>query len=494
MRGAGRRWAQILATLALACLVAACAAVPVAAKKGGATKGGPTKKAAPQANLAGRLDPSFGNGGKATVAFPAEDANDVGVKYDLPFQFSAGELAMATAPGGKIVVAGSSKVVRFLANGKLDRGFGAGGSVAIERPAGRSFLLADVAVDSQGRILLAGSARPLPTSSTPDPLLSSAMVVRLAADGSLDGSFGSAGTLISDLGIEAPKTPTDRYPGAAVGLRSIVVDSQDRPILTGGSVTEIVSCYSSERAISTGFVARLTGAGALDTGFGEAGLRQIADLSSFAQAALTPSETLFTVGAARFRCEGPSGPSVVLTSFGLGGSLDSGFGFAGFRSLGFGSAPVAAVAPSGKIVLLGARRGGKQKTQLAMRLLPDGGLDPSFGRTGRVTILLPKGGALTSVAVDGKERLLFAGRASKPVRVSRVLRSTFLLARMNPKGSFDRSFGRRGSVRTGFGGPSSSAATQVMLAGKGRILVGGNVTTPRLATGGGFALARYLTR
>jgi uncharacterized delta-60 repeat protein len=489
MSGTGRQsQLSLRAVLLLACLAAAWAGLTASSAS---AKKGPPKKETPKANVAGSLDPSFGKGGKATVAFPAEEAGDLGVKYELPFQFTAGHLAMAAAPEGKIVVAGSTKIVRFLSNGKPDPGFGVGGTVGIERPAGQTFVLADVAVDSQGRILVAGSARPQPSASTPDPLVSSAMVVRFTADGSIDRSFAKEGTLISDLGIEPPKIGSTRYIGAAVGLRSLVVDPQDRPVLTGGSVSEVVSCYSTEHAVSTAFVARLTDSGALDPGFGDAGLRQIVDLSSFDQGSLTPSGALFTVGSGKFRCEGPRGPAVLLTGFGLEGSLDPNFGFAGFRSVGFSSAPVAAIAPSGRIVLLGARRGRKPKTQMVMRLLPDGGLDPSFGRTGRVVIVLGKRDVFTSVAVDGSGRLLFAGRTSKPLPGG-PLRSTFLLARMNPKGGFDRSFGRRGAVKTGFGGPSSSAATQVMLAGQGRILVGGQLSSSALPTGGGFALARYM--
>ncbi len=70
-------------------------------------------------------------------------------------------------------------------------------------------------------------------------------------------------------------------------------------------------------------------------------------------------------------------------------------------------------------------------------------------------------------------------------------RSTFLLIRMRVRGNIDRSFGHHGVVRTGFGGPSSSFATQVIVRGR-RIVVGGGVSTPRLHTGGGFAIARYL--
>lgn len=474
------------ATLLLACLAAVWGGAM--ASHASAKKSAPSKQGS-----AGSLDTSFGKGGKATVAFPSEEAGQLGVKYELPFEFSAGHLEMAAAPGGKIVVAGSTKVTQLLPNGKPDPGFGAGGSVTIERPAGRTFVLADVAVDSRGRILLAGSARPQPSNSTPDPLLSLAMVVRLMPDGSLDPSFGNEGILISDLGIEPPKIGTTRYLGPAVGLRSVVVDSQDRPVLSGGSVSEVVSCSAggTEHAVSTGFVARLTDSGALDPSFGEGGLRQIVDFSSFEQDSFTPSETLLTLGSRGFQCQGSSGSGVVLTSFGFGGSLDPNFGFAGFRSVGLGAVRAITVAPSGKIVLLSGRRGGKKKTQLVVRLLADGGLDPGFGRTGRVVIVLHRGDALTSVAVDNSGRLLFAGRASRPVRKSGVLRSTFLLARMKEKGTFDRTFGRRSSVRTGFGGPSSSGATQVMLAGNGSILVGGEISSSQLPTGGGFALARY---
>lgn len=477
----GKRRAQrtYRTALLLACMAAAWAAVPGSA----AAKG----------TAAGRLDPGFGKGGKAIVAFPAENAGEIGVKYTLPFQFTAGHLVMAPTPGGKIVVAGSTRLARFLPSGKLDRSFGRGGLVTIARPAGLSFVLAGVTVDSQGRILVGGSARPLPTSSTPDPLLSSAMVMRFGSNGALDGSFGGGGAVISDFGIKAPEIGASRYKGAAVGLRSIVVDSLDRPLVTGGSVTKVVNCSGKETAISTGFVGRLSESGALDPSFGEGGLRQVADFSTFEQGSLFPGGDLFTVALAKPKCAGEGGgPPVVLTGFGSEGHLNPGFGFAGFRAIGYPKAPVATVASSGKIVLLGAKEKGDQ---VVMRLLPNGAADPSFGRIGRVRLAGPKRAALAAVALDGRGRVLLAGRIAR--RVSKkasnpLLRSTFLLARLNPEGDVDRSFGRKGSVGTGFGGPSNSFATQVILDAKGRIVVGGGITTPRLGTGGGFAIARYL--
>jgi uncharacterized delta-60 repeat protein len=474
-----RRAAVLISCLAVAW--SAVAAVPAIA----------APKAAKKQNLAGRLDPSFGKGGKVTVGFPAEGGG-VGAKYELPFQFSAGHLEMAAAPGGKIVVAGATKIVRLLANGKPDPSFGPGGSISVARPAGMNFVLAGVAVDSRGRVLLGGSAIPQPTSSTPDPLLGSAMVMRFEANGSVDRSFGSEGTLISALGIEPPLIGATRYPGAAVGLEGLAVDSQDRPLLSGGSVSSVVDCYGTETAISTAFVGRLTEAGALDPSFGEGGLRRVSGFASLAQGRPTPSGTILGVASANPSCPGsPRSPAVVLTGLGAEGSLDPGFGFAGFRAVGFPHAPVVAVAPSGKIVLLGSRQG---KLQLVMRLLPNGAADPSFRRIGRVNLVLPKGeAAFAAVAVDGRGRPVFAGRISKAVsNRDGSPRSSFWLARMKPKGTIDRSFGRHGTVRTGFGGPSNSFATQVAIDARGRILVGGGISTRLLGTGGGYAIARYV--
>lgn len=438
----------------------------------------------------GQLDKRFGRGGKAVVAFPGESPGDVGVKYEVPFQFTPGHLQMAMAPGGKIVIASSMRLARLLPNGKLDRSFGSGGIVPVERPPGQTFLLADVAVDSLGRILLGGSARPLPTASSPDPLTSWAMVRRYSADGSLDPGFGSGGTVETDFGIEPPKIGDGHWTGPAVGLRGMVVDANNRPLVTGGSVTEI--CGSSTRSANTAFVARLTEAGAQDPGFGEGGVRQVPDFGSLAQGHLFPSGDLLALATPGAPCSG-SASHLALSSFGPSGSLAPGFGFAGLRTIGFTQAPVVALAPSGKILLLGPKRGHKRNaSQLIARLLPSGTFDPGFGRTGRVQLFFPKSSGFGAIAADGKERVLLGGHVTRKLpRGAR--RATFALVRMKPKGTVDRSFGRRGSVRTGFGGPASAWATQVMVRG-GRILVGGLVSTPRLTTGGGFAVSRYFGR
>lgn len=446
-----------------------------------------------------RLDPSFGAKGKQTIAFPAQSGSGLGVKYDLPFQFTAGHLEMAAAPVGKLVVAGSTKVVRLQPNGKYDHSFGHWGVVGVPPLPGVSFVLAGVAVDSFGRVVLAGSVRPLPKSTTPDPLSSSVAVVRFNADGSLDPSFGSGGVLITDLGFEPPAVPSGKYPGAAVGVRSVAIDPQNHVVLTGGAVVKASLCNGSTGTLSTAYVARLTETGGLDPSFDGDGVRQIPELASIVQGSFTRAGTLFTVGAGNPICgyQG-GGPQVVLSRFDSSGAFDPGFGFSGFRSIRYPQAPLATVAPSGKIVLLGAvRRQGRKRTQLVARLVPNGAPDPSFSHTGWIAVNLRRGETFNAVGVDRRGRLLFAGRASR--RLSKkptnpVRRSTFLIERMRARGNgFERSFGHRGTLRTGFGGPSSSFATQILVRGR-QIIVGGGISTPRLHTGGGYAIARYRER
>ncbi len=490
-------------------LAAVMICVCLAAIAGGAIAKPATKpKAKGKSATAGRLDKSFGKGGKVTAAFPAGNSGGSAPKYTLPFEFTPGHLEMAQAPGAKVVVAGATKVVRYLANGKLDPSFGNGGTVNVPNPPGSAFVLAGVAVDSKGRVVLAGLARPLPSNSTPDPLLSSAVVMRFNANGTPDTSFGNGGTVLSDFGLGAPKAPGGPYIGASVGLRDVVINSNDQPVVSGAYVTKVGN--SRESAESEGFVARLTETGALDLSFGEKGIRKISTLFSLGQLALRRTG-LITVGEQTER------PRIQLAGFAESGNLDTGFASFGFRGVSFNPAPTLAVAPSGKILLLGRpesarvyhkkkvkdKKTGKLVTkkvavrineQTVQRLLPSGAGDPSFGRSGSVTYNDPKPGSYTGITVDSKERIYLAGRIGKQAgsKSNGQQRTNFLLARTQPSGNPDKSFGNGATVVTDFGTRADAFATQVAIDGKGRILVGGGIVSPQLASGGGFALARYL--
>jgi uncharacterized delta-60 repeat protein len=425
---------------------------------------------------------------------------------------------MALAPGGKVVVAGAAKIVRFLQDGKLDPSFGDGGVVTVPRPPGGVFVLTGVAVDSLGRVVLVGLTRPLPTNSTPDPVISSATVYRFDADGKPDHTFGTNGLLVTDLGLGNPAAAGGTYGGPSVGLRSVVIDSQNRIVLSGGYVTELAKC---ERSVnSRGFVARLTQSGALDPSFGADGIRALGTISSLGQLAPFAGGYL-TAGTGGPFCTAAEGPAQVLAGFTAEGNLSSGFASFGFRTLKRVSPIAMTVTPSDKILLLGeqqhetvyhkvtkveenkdgekkkvTRRVGKRiEYQVVQRLLPSGAFDPGFSRIGSAKYVDPESGSFSDLTADAGERTYLVGNLGKRVSPSphnQIIRRTFVLGRLTPKGTYDRGFGNRGKVTTGFGGPSSSVATQVLIDGKNRILVGGSIITPQLNSGGGFAIARYL--
>jgi uncharacterized delta-60 repeat protein len=500
-----RAWKAAVSVVVVIC-------VSVAAMVGTATAARPASPAAAPAGAAGERDASFGKGGKITIGFPSESAGSSGAEFELPFEFTPGHQKMAVAPGGKVVVAGASKIVRYTEDGKLDPSFGQGGVVRVPRPEGGIFVLSGVAVDSLGRVVVVGLTRPLPTNSTPDPVISSATVMRFDADGKPDHTFGNKGMLITEFGLGAPKTSEGTYGGASVGLRSVVIDPQNRIVISGGYVTEL-GCSRSVN--SKGFVARLTESGALDPSFGAGGIRALGTIASLGQ--LAPfSGGYLTAGTGGPFCSAAEGPAQLLTAFTDAGNLNSGFASFSFRTLKT-VAPIAmTVTPSDKILLLGeqqhkriyhkvlkvekgkkvVRSVGKTITyQVVERLLPSGAFDPGFSRIGSAKYLDPQAGSFTDLTADAGERTYLVGSTGKRVSPSphnQILRRTFVLGRLNPKGTYDRGFGNRGKVTTGFGGPSSAVASQVTLDAKGRILVGGSVITPELQSGGGFAIARYL--
>lgn len=134
----------------------------------------------------GSLDQSFGSGGFTSVAF------DLGADHVDIFR------ALAVQPDGKIVLAGSAQwgatdydfaVARLLPNGDPDTGFGPFGTgrlfVAFDLDSNATDQAASVALAADGRIAVAGRA-----SQTPVPWGAIAM---LLPNGGLDSSFDGDG-------------------------------------------------------------------------------------------------------------------------------------------------------------------------------------------------------------------------------------------------------------------------------------------------------------
>src|SRR5919108_1478765 len=110
-----------------------------------------------------------------------------GMRAGLGWRRGTWALLLAAA---LVVVAG---VPSLAASGQLDPSFGAGGVVVTEFPASYSGARA-VAVQADGRIVAAGFAH------SNDTILQDFAVVRYAAGGSPDPTFGVGGTVRTDFG------------------------------------------------------------------------------------------------------------------------------------------------------------------------------------------------------------------------------------------------------------------------------------------------------
>lgn len=273
-------------------------------------------------------------------------------------------------------------VLRYRPDGRLDRRFG-GGAARVLAPSPLPYVRTTLAVDSSGRplVVLAGEG--------------GLRVVRFAADGSLDGSFGSGGeAFVSGWSTEGAVGAAESTDG------DIVVVS--RKLVRG--------CCQYESRVQ---IARFLGDGQLDPSFGAGGVAAEvlpSGVSVEALFALQPDDSIVAAGSSY-----PEGVSVV--RFTASGAFDDGFGpridaaFSGFRG---GVKPAFANGliprPHGRIDVVGGTEfmtradGELQEYGFVARLLPSGSPATGFGRGGarllpwRVSYAVP-GGAGTVVGM-----------------------------------------------------------------------------------------------
>jgi uncharacterized delta-60 repeat protein len=161
------------------------------------------------------------------------------------------------------------------------------------------------------------------------------------------------------------------------------------------------------------------------------------------------------------------------------GMLDATFGTEGkvFTDFGLANdiANAVALQPDGKLV-----GGGWAGNDFSLaRYNPDGSLDPSFGDGGTVRTNFANGAAESVDDIDG-----IALQPDGKIVAVGGSNGDFALARYNPDGSLDSSFGTGGLVVTDFG-TGNARARGVALQADGKIVVAGT-------TGGTFAMACYL--
>jgi uncharacterized delta-60 repeat protein len=171
------------------------------------------------------------------------------------------------------------------------------------------------------------------------------------------------------------------------------------------------------------------------------------------------------------------------------GTLDRTFGTDGKVitdfDLGCDVARSVAVQADGKIVVAGWASPGTSFEFALARYSPDGTLDPTFGSGGKVLTDFAGGTDLAlAVAVQPDAKIVAAGSASLGGSLD------FALARYNPDGTLDSTFGSDGRVTTDYATCDDQAAG-ILLQAEGKIVAAGTADMCGGSFTFDFALARY---
>src|SRR4051812_8008485 len=363
-----------------------------------------------------RLDPEFGTNGFLSINFPGSTKD-------------AGTAVTVTQPDGKILVAGEEidsseklEVARLNPEGNLDTTFGNNGHVALQFAALNLTQADSIAVQPDGKILVGGSfGQPGQFSVNGFPIDGHAGVVRLNANGTLDGTFGNGGLALSN------QVFTSSRKGHHLVLQPdgkiVWAGAVDGPNRLDFALTRFTSGGQIDNTFGSG------GVSSVDFGFIEAP----SDLTTDPSGDLVVAGTINSPDVTNER-------DIGVARFSPDGVPDSSFGNAG-------TAIVKPLAPytnngaenvivdsNGRIVLGGGAFSAVNNFDFSLvRLTPDGELDPSFGSGGRVIADVTGNGghdAIDGLALQPDGKILAAGISDGALAVGRF----------DSDGSLDTSF------------------------------------------------------
>jgi uncharacterized delta-60 repeat protein len=238
--------------------------------------------------------------------------------------------------------------------------------------------------------------------------------------------------------------------------------------------------------------------GDLDPTFGTDGkvLTDFDHSTDIANAAAVQADGKLVVVGTTYINNDFSGEDFAVARYNTDGTLDKTFGVGGKVQTDFpGLAAVAssvAVQPDGKIVVAGGAFPlftflGDFKV---VRYNSDGSLDSSFGDGGIVTTTFPEGSYAFDVVLQPDGKIIAAGTVFVDFNPGESSNTDFALARYNPDGTPDVTFGNGGQVSTDFLGLEDDAFS-VLIQSDGKIVAVGSANDP--ATFYDFAAVRYLS-
>lgn len=337
-------------------------------------------------NTNGSLDSSFDGDGIVTTNF-----EEIMFSEDV-----AGGVAIDS--DGKIVVVGSAQdgfgfsdfaIARYNTDGSLDTSFDGDGR-ALVKMSDLSDAASSVAIDSAGRIVIAGSA--LNTTL----FVSQLGVARLNSDGSPDTSFDSDGKATTSIGSAGDT-------GAAM-----VLDSSDRIIVAGST---------SDGSNLDFVVVRYTVSGSPDTSFDTDGIATTPIGSTTDRATAVGIDSNGRIVAAGYTLNASNNYDVGIVRYAADGSLDTTFDTDGKVSQDlsdqdddFGRG--LAIQADNKLVVVGEAEVNNSfiSDWVVAKFNSDGSLDTGFGVDGLVvTDFGPNADIANAATLQSDNKIVVAG-------------------------------------------------------------------------------------
>jgi uncharacterized delta-60 repeat protein len=334
--------------------------------------------------------------------------------------------------------------------GALDPSFSGDGMVTTHfAPIGSDFAMG-VAIQPNGRIVVAGS--------TQQDLVTSVALARYLPDGTLDPDFGTGGHVITAIGVD---------PVLISDVAMAVALQPDGKIVVVGSSFEN---GSGDRFM----VARYDSTGELDPSFGTNGIQINTLLNGGRLVSVAIRDDGYIVAGGLVN-EAPSNEMFLVARYEPDGTPDATFDGDGFATIDITADDDAGndivLEPGGDILITGYCGGGNDMGMALVRLAENGSLDPSLDGDGiLITQLSTDQDAAYAVLrqpADGK--ILVGG-------VTTFLPMVFIVvARYNTDGSLDNTFAGDGIYQSPH--PGLNFPGNMVLAPDGRIVIGGTWAT-----------------
>ncbi len=303
----------------------------------------------------------------------------------------------------------------------------------------------DMVIQDDGKYLVLTSANTAPTGQDIDYALT-----RYNADGSLDTSFGTDGTVITAVNAnnESPQ--------------AMALQADGKILVTGGYDTG---------STTDGIVMRYNNDGTLDTSFDTDGIVTIQFSATnndlFTDILVQPDGRILVAGYGNIT----GNDEMIVARLNVDGTLDTSFSADGkfILSLSANDDRVMSLAlqDDGRIILAGYENTGVNSDLAIVRLGANGGLDTSFVSAGFFRLDLGGNEYANAVAIDDSGRIVVAGTTSSTGSGDSIV------VRVDANGVLDSTFGTGGIVTVATGSPFE-AVNELAIQSDGKIVVAGD--------------------